>query len=112
MVQTRKQSSARLASLFPAELLRAVSDPRRIEILSRLACARAPCTVSEIASRCPIDLSVVSRHLAVLRDAGVLESARTGREVRYTLQTARVVAALRALADALESCCATPRESE
>jgi DNA-binding transcriptional ArsR family regulator len=64
-----------------------------------------PITVTEAATCCPVDVSVVSRHLTVLRRAGVVESAKSGREVRYTLSPAAVAATLRSLADALEACC-------
>ena len=95
-----------LATLFRPELYRALSDPSRIALLARLAQCGGPRTVTELAEGCPLDLSVVSRHLATLRDAGILESTRRGREVLYGFRTERVVSTLRALADTLESCCA------
>jgi len=95
-----------LTALFRPELYRALGDPSRIALLARLAQSGRACTVSEIAAGCPLDLSVVSRHLATLRDAGVVESTRRGREVLYSFRTEGVVSALRALALALETCCA------
>ena len=53
---------------------------------------------------CSVDLSVVSRHLAVLREAGVLRAAKQGREVRYTVSP-DLAASLRSLADALDARC-------
>ena len=50
----------------------------------------------------------MSRHLAVLRAAGVVESERRGREVYYRIKRDEVVRALRSLADALERCCEQP----
>ena len=47
---------------------------------------------------------MVSRHLAVLRRAGVLRAAKQGREVRYTVSPG-LAASLRSLADALDACC-------
>ncbi len=107
MTQTRKHH---LGAALRPDLFRALCDPTRLAILGWLATERAPRTVSEVAASgaCPVDLSVVSRHLATLRDAGVLGATRRGREVFYSFQAAAVVRTLRDLADALESCCVSP----
>ena len=86
------------------ELFRALSDPNRLTLVARLAAASEPLTVTEAADCCGVHLSGVSRHLAMLRDAGVVEAHRLGREVRYELDCEGLAAALRGAADALESC--------
>ena len=93
-----------LEGLLDPVLFRALGDPNRVALLSRLGESGRPTTVTEAAGCCPVDLSVVSRHLAVLRDAGVLRAAKQGREVRYTVAPG-LSTALRALADALDACC-------
>lgn len=94
------------------ELFRALCDPTRLTLLGRLAMSPGPVTVTEIADCCGVHLSGVSRHLALLREAGVVIAERQGREVRYCLDCAGVTGALRGLADAIEncraSCCAAP----
>ena len=99
-----KQLLGQLAALGPG-FFKALAEPSRAAILSCLANARRACTVSEVAEQCPVDVSVVSRHLAVLRDAGILSSEKRGREVFYSLDVRHVAATLRSLADALEACC-------
>ncbi len=97
---------AKLAKLLSPKMFKALADPTRMKILQALVAERtASCTVGQIASLCPVDTSVVSRHLAVLRDAGVLEAERQGKEVHYRVEVSSVVAWLRETADALESCC-------
>lgn len=88
----------------------ALCDPNRMAMLAWLARARRPCSVSEVAQSgvCPVDFSVVSRHLVTLRDAGILGAERRGREVLYHVRIDGLVATLRGLADALEGCCAPP----
>jgi ArsR family transcriptional regulator len=87
------------------ELFGALADPTRARLIACIAkCGRA-CSVGEVAECCSVDLSVVSRHLARLARAGVLEAAREGRSVRYIVRYARVCEALRGLADSLEECC-------
>lgn len=108
-----KRKLVDLAALFEPSFYRALCEPTRIGILVWLGQQKAPRTVSEIASSgcCQVDLSVVSRHLGVLRDAGILESARRGKEVLYRVRVDALVSTLRGLADALESCC-TPQEKK
>ena len=86
-------------------LFRALCDPNRLVILARLAEQGAPATVSEVAATLPIDLSVVSRHLAMLRDAGILEAEKRGKEVYYSVRLGWLVGTLRGTADALAKCC-------
>jgi DNA-binding transcriptional ArsR family regulator len=47
---------------------------------------------------------VVSRHLARLREVGIVAAERRGREVHYQLTT-DLAGTLRAIADALDVCC-------
>lgn len=60
-------------------------------------------TVGAIAQGLPVHPSVVSRHLRVLRDAGMVEADRRGQEVHYRLRHRDVAATLRTLADAVEA---------
>ena len=101
-----------VGELIEPKFFRALCDPNRVAILARLAeCGRA-CTVGEIACCCPVDVSVVSRHLAMLRDAGILESKKRGKEVYYQLQCGPRVPPLRAIADATEACCPPPKKKQ
>lgn len=100
-----------LCDMVSPGFFRALADPNRVAILSDLTnCCGGSKTVGEVAVGLPTDLSVVSRHLAVLRDAGVLEAERQGRTVRYRVRYSALVESLRSLADAIESCC--PNEEE
>lgn len=101
-----------LAERFAVDLFKALADPSRGAILTSLADAGRPLRVSEIGTCCPQDLSVVSRHLVVLREAGIVESERQGREVRYRMKPEGLVRYLRELADAFESCCPPGLEEE
>jgi len=86
------------------DLYRALCDPTRLRVVGRLALAPGPQTVTEVAGCCGVHLSGVSRHLAILRDAGIVEAAKVGREVRYSLRRDELTAALRGLADAIDGC--------
>lgn len=109
MTQTNNRSAtpccSGLTELLSPRLFKALADPTRLALLVRVAEARGPSTVSAVASGSDVDLSVVSRHLAILRDAGIIRCAKRGKEVLCMLNTEVVVPLLRDLADALESCC-------
>jgi DNA-binding transcriptional ArsR family regulator len=94
-----------LAKLLSPRLFKALSDPTRVALLVSLAEKRRPCTVSEIAQGSTADLSVVSRHLAILRDAGVIACVKEGKEVKCAVEGGFLPRLLRDLADALEACC-------
>ncbi len=94
-----------LDRLLVPQLFKALCDPNRITILSDLAKRCKPLTVSQIAEGLPVDLSVVSRHLTILRDADILIARKQGKEVSYSLNTRNLIATLRAIADAFEACC-------
>ncbi len=115
MTQVRKprslsirQAAARSGPVrdkFDTALFAALADPTRAALLACMVRCGRPCTVGEVASCCSVDLSVVSRHLRALKEAGVLESARDGRTVAYRVRAAEVCRTLRDLADAIETCC-------
>ncbi len=86
------------------EVFQALADPTRLMLIARLAVAAEPLTVTAVAGCCGVHLSGVSRHLAALRDAGLVEAQREGREVRYRLDCGALATALRGFADGLEEC--------
>ncbi len=94
-----------LAELLSPQLFKALADPKRLSLLVRVAQGGGPSTVSHVAKGSGVDMSVVSRHLAILREAGIIRCEKRGKEVLCTLRTDVVVRVLRQLADALESCC-------
>jgi DNA-binding transcriptional ArsR family regulator len=64
---------------------RALADQTRREILTMLR--SGPRTSGEIASRFDSTWPTISRHLSVLRDAGLVLTQRKGQEIYYELNT-------------------------
>ena len=64
----------------------ALADPIRREILVFLRAREA--TAGEIAERFPVSRPAVSRHLRVLREAGLVQDQPCGRERHYRLELA------------------------
>lgn len=96
---------AGLSPFLDPRLFKALSDRTRVELLARLASSCGPLAVGEVAAGMTVDLSVVSRHLARLRDAGIVAAERRGKEVIYSVRYPELARSLRNLADAIESCC-------
>lgn len=110
-VRSGKSCCAALQRWLSPGFFKALGDPNRVAILVELADGRRERTVSELATCCPVDLSVVSRHLRTLRDAGVLDARKQGKEVLYSVRLDALVSMLRNLADALEACCPPARSA-
>jgi len=94
-----------VSNFLSADFFKALADPNRIAILARLAEGGREQTVSQVARHCPVDVSVVSRHLKILLAAGILEAEKRGKEVLYRVRIPHLIGWLRGLADALEACC-------
>lgn len=67
------------------QTLRALADPIRREILSMLKSGKL--SAGEIADRFPVTGASVSRHLSVLKDAGLIRDRRDGKYIYYEINT-------------------------
>jgi len=68
-----------------ANMLKAIAHPMRIAILSFLEDGKK-LTVTEIHERLQIEQSTTSHHLGILKDKGVLQSKRDGKNTFYFLK--------------------------
>jgi DNA-binding transcriptional ArsR family regulator len=65
----------------------ALADPSRRQVIGYLSeCGTA--TATELTGELPMTRQAVSKHLTALADAGLVESERRGREMRYRLTDA------------------------
>jgi DNA-binding transcriptional ArsR family regulator len=103
--QGAKTSCCGAVALPDPKFFRALCDPTRLRILALLVEAREPRTVSEVAQQFSVDVSVVSRHLATLRDQGILVAERQGKQVRYSVDYRALASTLEGCAKAIEACC-------
>jgi DNA-binding transcriptional ArsR family regulator len=69
----------------PDALFKALADPTRRRILHLLR--SGPLSSGEIAGHFPSAWATISRHLAVLRDAGLVTAERNGSSILYELDT-------------------------
>jgi ArsR family transcriptional regulator len=83
-----------------ADVLKVLASPQRIEILRRLV--EGPLEVSRIASAIGISQPNASQHLSVLRNAGLVQADRHGREIRYGLVDPEVMVACEVMRGVLQ----------
>lgn len=69
----------------PNRAFRAIADETRRDILRLLR--NGPLTSGDIADRFDSSWPTISRHLAVLREAGLVTAERDGQAIRYELDT-------------------------
>jgi DNA-binding transcriptional ArsR family regulator len=77
----------------------ALADDTRRTVLSAVA-ERGTATATELAEVVPVSRQAVAKHLGVLRDAGLVEAHRSGRETRYEARAEALRPAASWLADA------------
>ena len=75
-----------------AEICGGLADPSRIMILYTLS--QNPRNVTELSSELNMPQPLVSRHLKLLRDRGMVTSERHGTTITYSLGDSRLVEAL------------------
>jgi DNA-binding transcriptional ArsR family regulator len=75
-----------------ASILRALASEPRLRIVRRLA--EGECCVCDLVTLIGADQSTVSKHLALLRNNGIVEGDRRGQHVYYRLLTPCVLSFL------------------
>ncbi|MEI8140446.1 MAG: metalloregulator ArsR/SmtB family transcription factor [bacterium] len=84
-----------------ADILKALAHPVRIMIINALVDgARCVCELNKLAE---IDQSGLSRHLAILKKAGILSDRREGMKVFYHLETPCILKAFECAVDVVRA---------
>lgn len=79
-------------TLLHANICKAMGDPRRIQILYTLHAA--PRHVTALAEELQTPQPTISRHLAILRERGLVSADRDGAQVVYSLAAPEIIAIL------------------
>ena len=74
-----------IVNVRPEEIFQALADPTRLRIVRLLTAAQTEACLCELAHALDEPQCNVSRHLKVLRHAGLLAAEREGRFVYHTL---------------------------
>ena len=84
-----------------AALFRSLGDPSRLAIVRRLA--QGPARVTDLVAALGLAQSTVSKHLACLRDCGLVASEPAGRASMFRLTQPSLIDVLVAAEDVLEA---------
>ena len=83
MVVVTYADPGRLSAADLVPVLEAVADPVRWNVLAQLS--STPCCVCEIQAHVSVSPTLLSYHLKVLREAGLVTATRRGRWIDYAL---------------------------
>ena len=98
-----------------AEILKAIAHPTRLTILYALRDGELP--AGDIFDLFDFDISTISKHLSVLKNAGLLQNRREGVHVFYQLTSPCIAECLSCMVDVVRtrrerlkpSCCFTKK---
>lgn len=88
-----------------SSFFKALAEPVRLEILKALIVVREA-DIHTIAKGLPQDRSVISRHLNILEDAGVVRVRKEGRHRYYSLQGDQFIERFEGILAAIKRCMA------
>jgi ArsR family transcriptional regulator len=71
------------SSDFCSRRLKAIADPTRWAVVTQLT--NGPRNVGELNAELKVESTLLSHHLKILRDEGLVECMREGKNVRYRL---------------------------
>lgn len=94
--------SAHLTRTRRAILLKALADPRRFELLEKIAAAGCPLGCTQARQALPISAATLSHHIKELESAGLIEVRKDGKFHFLSLRPG-VLSALSASLSALEA---------
>ena len=77
-----------MKKINPVEFAKAIADETRQKIMSLCCCCEL--SVNEIAEQTDVSQPTVSQHLAILREAGLVNTRHEGKQTYYTLNQERV----------------------
>jgi len=86
------------------ELLNALSDATRQEILRVISCQKEIC-VNDIAANFDLSRPTISHHLNLMRRVKLLNSRKEGKEIYYSFNKAYVIKTLESFLGELKNCC-------
>jgi len=104
---TRTPKTVRLTRARRTSILKALADPRRFELLEKIATAGCPLGCTQARAALPISAATLSHHIKELETAGLIHVERQGKFHFLTLRPG-VLQSVAAILSALEQApCAT-----
>ena len=79
MLEQTEQRPARLSRARRTAILKALADPRRFELLEKIAQANCPLGCAQARAALPISAATLSHHIKELETAGLITVRREGK---------------------------------
>jgi ArsR family transcriptional regulator, zinc-responsive transcriptional repressor len=95
-MMTRDEAAQACVSVLDEKFFRAFAESARVTIFREVVLL-GEADIAAIAERLPQDRSVISRHLQLLADAGILTAAKRGRQVFYRVDGTQIADKLEAI---------------
>lgn len=102
----REKAAEQCVSTLDTKFFRALCEPARVAVFRELVLL-GRCDIGTLAERMPQDRSVISRHLQILADAGIITAERDGRHIFYSIaldEIARRLEEMLAFTHVLQDC--------
>ncbi len=84
-----------------AKIFKALGHPTRLWITEKLA--QGECCVCNLVEPLGADFSTVSKHLSVLKEAGIVADDKRGKQVYYTLKVPCILSFMSCVEDVIEN---------
>ena len=81
-----EENSLTISSSQRMAILKALADPRRLEIIERLSACPGPGACSDLRGWLPISAATLSHHMKELEHAGLITVTREGKFANITLR--------------------------
>lgn len=101
--QSRNQIAEELVKAFDSKLFKSLSEPVRVQILKFLM-LNGRADIGTIAENMPQDRSVISRHLNLMQEAGILISEKENRHMFYSVNGEPFVEKLEDITEKINRC--------
>lgn len=102
-VMILKKEISNFTSVLDSKFFKVLSEPVRIEILKELLIV-GKCDVNTLAKKMPQDRSVISRHLSLMSEVGILTQEKEGRHVIYTINGKEIVERFEKILSSMKRC--------
>lgn len=104
-IYTKKQLEIanKLVSVLDSKFFKSLGEPVRVEII-RFLLLNGRADIGTIAENMPQDRSVISRHLNLMQDVGILSCEKVSRHMYYSLNAAAFLERFTNMKNLVESC--------
>lgn len=92
-----------LVNVFDSKLFKTLSEPVRVEILKFLL-LNGRVDIGTIAQHMPQDRSVISRHLHLMQEAGILKAEKESRHIFYEINAGAFRDKMTRIAEQIRAC--------